>query len=130
VELVRSVVAFAVDEIRRLLNSEQMTEIKKYVREYAETFGKHLSDVTGLIADKLSDGYRAVMETSGWATLTLAQLAGTGATHLMSATATVGAATRDGVAAGVGGVSSVLTRVVKTVSAADRKRDANDDAEV
>lgn len=130
VELIRSVIGFAVEEIRRLLSSQQMAEIKKYVREYAEVFGKHLSEVTGLIADKLSDGYRAVVETSGWAASTLAEMAGSGASHLVSATATVGAATRDGVAAGVGEVGSALRRAVNSVKAPAKSRDTNGDAEV
>jgi hypothetical protein len=60
VELIKSIIRFAIDTAKQLLSKENREEMKKYIREAAALFGRTLGDVTGKLADKLSDGMAAL----------------------------------------------------------------------
>lgn len=56
VELIKSIIRFAIDTARQLLSKENREEMKKFIRETAALFGRTLGDVTGKLTDKVSDG--------------------------------------------------------------------------
>lgn len=62
VELVKSIIKFVVDETQRLLSKENVAEMKKFIAEAAESFGRTLSDVTHKVRDKVVDGFASVKE--------------------------------------------------------------------
>ncbi|WP_225421616.1 hypothetical protein [Sphingomonas parva] len=113
IELVRSIIDFAVSSIKRILSSEQIAEFKAFVRSAAESFGRHLSEVTGLLSDKLSDGFVVLKETSEWAASAAVGIASGGVSQVRTASGYVASAaqsgasaTYDGVAAAIGKLSS------------------------
>ena len=58
VEFIRSILHFAVEKIRSLMSRNNFAELKKLVRSGAALFGRHLSDVTRALSDRLADGAR------------------------------------------------------------------------
>lgn len=56
VELIKSIIRFAIDTARQLLSKENREEMKKFIRETAAMFGRTLGDVTGKLTDKVADG--------------------------------------------------------------------------
>lgn len=66
VELVRAIVRFALDTIRLLLSRQNLAEIRRFVASIAEMFGKRLSEVTGLMTDRVAEISRfAAAKASG-----------------------------------------------------------------
>ena len=59
IELIKSIVRFVIDRTKELLTAKNLDEIKKFVAQTAETFGKSLSDVTHRLSDAMSDGFRS-----------------------------------------------------------------------
>ncbi len=70
VEFVRSIASFALDLIQTLMSRENMEELKRMVAVAAETFGRHLSDITRLLSDRLREGARLVYSTANGAATT------------------------------------------------------------
>lgn len=70
VEFVRSIASFAFDLIQALMSRENMEELKRLVAVAAEAFGRHLSDVTRLLSDRLREGARLVYSTANGAAST------------------------------------------------------------
>lgn len=58
VEFIRSILRFAVDMINALMSRDNLLELKKLVRTAAAVFGRHLSDVTRAISDRVIEGAR------------------------------------------------------------------------
>lgn len=60
IELIKSMVTFVTEKTKTLLNSENIAEMKQFVRDATENFGKTLYDVTGALGDKLSNVVNSV----------------------------------------------------------------------
>jgi hypothetical protein len=58
VEFIRSVTRFAMDVIQALMSRDNLEELKKMVAGAAEAFGRHLSDVTRALSDRVYEGAR------------------------------------------------------------------------
>ncbi|MDD5435457.1 MAG: hypothetical protein PH343_08515 [Nitrospira sp.] len=54
-ELIKSIVSFIIEKTKEIWNSDNLTEIKKYISSVAKAFGKTLGDVTHRFADIISD---------------------------------------------------------------------------
>ena len=59
VELIKSIVQFVISKTNELLSSENLKELKKFISDAAQTFGKTLGDVTGAVKDRVVDAYYA-----------------------------------------------------------------------
>lgn len=64
IELIKSIVHFAIDKTKELLNSKNFEEIKKYIGSAAAVFGKTLGDVTHKITDVVSDSFDVFRRSS------------------------------------------------------------------
>ena len=64
VELVKSILAYVIDKSKELLTSENAVEVKMFIAEGAERFGRTLGDVTGSISDKIKGALDVVVKTS------------------------------------------------------------------
>ncbi|MEX2149671.1 MAG: hypothetical protein WD793_05625 [Steroidobacteraceae bacterium] len=60
VELVKSIIRFAIDTAKQLLSKENRDEMKKMIRDTAAMFGRTLGQVTGKLTDKFADGATVV----------------------------------------------------------------------
>lgn len=59
-ELIKSIIQFVIKKTTDLLSSDNILELKKFVTESAQSFGRTLGDVTGAIKDKMMDTLHAV----------------------------------------------------------------------
>lgn len=59
-ELIKYVIQFVIKQTTDLLSSDNILELKKFVTDSAQTFGKTLGDVTGAIKDKMMDGFHTL----------------------------------------------------------------------
>lgn len=50
-ELIKAIIQFLISTTKELFSSENITEIKGYIKEYASKFGKNLYDITGKLTD-------------------------------------------------------------------------------
>lgn len=64
IELINSIIRFVIDKMNDLLDSKNMREIKKFIGEAAETFGRKLGDITKTVKDKVKDTFDEVVHTS------------------------------------------------------------------
>jgi hypothetical protein len=64
VELIRSIIQFAIDKAKTLLSKDNLAEMKTYIAGSAAAFGRKLSDVTRKASDKAKDLVR-VVKTKG-----------------------------------------------------------------
>jgi hypothetical protein len=71
VEFIRSVTRFVVELIQALMSRENFEELKKMVANAAATFGRHLSDVTRALSDRVAEGARYVSGAAGSAAITV-----------------------------------------------------------
>ncbi len=71
VELLRAIGNFAYDLVQSLMSRENIEELKRLVSAAAETFGRHLSDITRHLSDKLKEGAHLVYATAGGAAATV-----------------------------------------------------------
>jgi len=70
VEFIRSVTRFAMDVIHALMSRDNLEELRKLVASVAGTFGRHLSDITRALSDRVLEGARYFSgAASGAATL-------------------------------------------------------------
>jgi hypothetical protein len=67
VELIRSLVEFAIRKSRELLNPSQLEGAKKFIKVQAEAFGRSLYDVTHQIGDFVADSAEAISKRAGLA---------------------------------------------------------------
>ena len=58
-ELIKSIVQFVISKTNEILSSENLKELKKFISDAAQTFGKTLGDVTGAVKDRVVDAYYA-----------------------------------------------------------------------
>jgi phage-related tail protein len=65
IELIKSLVRFVIDNMKKLFDSNNLDEIKGYISSAAKAFGKSLGDITGKISDKIHDTFDAVKEKTG-----------------------------------------------------------------
>ena len=65
VELIRSIAAFSFSVIQNLMSRENFEELKKIVSSTASLFGRHLSDVTRALSDRIAEGAHLVYSTAG-----------------------------------------------------------------
>ncbi|RYG82478.1 MAG: hypothetical protein EON59_14165 [Alphaproteobacteria bacterium] len=65
VELIRSVASFSVDVIKNLMSRENFEDLKKSIAEVTAMFGRHLSDVTRALTDKIGEGGQFVYQAAG-----------------------------------------------------------------
>lgn len=70
-EFIRSVTSFAFGLIQSLMSQENYQELKKLVATAAAAFGRHLSDVTGALSDRVAEGARYISEAASGAASTL-----------------------------------------------------------
>jgi hypothetical protein len=56
VEFIRSVARFSIEMIQALLSKGNFDEMKKMVADAAAAFGRHLSDITKALSDKVREG--------------------------------------------------------------------------
>ena len=61
-ELIKSVVAFVIGKSKELLSSDSLAEIKRFIGDAANLFGRSLADVTRAITDRASGAYDLVAE--------------------------------------------------------------------
>jgi hypothetical protein len=64
VELVRSIASFAFDLIQTLMSRENFEELKRMVSNAAEALGRHLSDITRLLSDRIWESAHYVYTTA------------------------------------------------------------------
>jgi hypothetical protein len=70
VEFIRSIARFAMDVIQALMSRDNLEELKNLVATAAAAFGRHLSDVTRALSDRVLEGARYFSgAASGAATL-------------------------------------------------------------
>jgi len=62
--MIKSVVHFVIDKMKDLLTSKNFAEIKSYISQAAEKFGKTLYDVTKKLVDKVVDTIDRVKGTT------------------------------------------------------------------
>gem|GEM_PF-6721169 len=62
VELVKSIISFVLEKMKVLTSSETIEDLKNFVREAAEKFGKSLSEITRKLKDKVFDTASYVRE--------------------------------------------------------------------
>jgi hypothetical protein len=65
VELVRSVIDFALHKMRKLLSSKQLIEIKEYIKTQAALFGRSLYQVTRKVGDLVKGTSEKVGQLAG-----------------------------------------------------------------
>lgn len=65
VELIRSIAAFSFSVIQNLMSRENFEELKRMVSSVAILFGRHLSDVTRALSDRIAEGAHLVYSTAG-----------------------------------------------------------------
>ncbi len=64
IELITSLINFAIDKTKELLSSKNVEELKKFVGAAAVTFGKSLGDITHKITDVVSDSFNVFKRKS------------------------------------------------------------------
>jgi hypothetical protein len=64
VEFIRSVTSFAYDLVQTLMSRENIEELKRMVAGAAEVFGRHLSEITKLLSDRLREGAQFIYSTA------------------------------------------------------------------
>ena len=64
-ELIKSVLNFLISKLKNLLNSRDVAEFKKYIKEYASKFGKSLHEITHGLADFVKDTAEATTTAVG-----------------------------------------------------------------
>lgn len=67
IELVRSIASFAYNLIQKLMSKENFAELKRMVTGVAKVFGRHFSDVSRLLSDRIREAAGAVGSTVGGA---------------------------------------------------------------
>lgn len=72
IEFVKSVVTFVILKTKDLLNSQQLSEIKEFIRGAAAGFGMRLGDVTRAFTDRIADTALAAKELTVFAAETAA----------------------------------------------------------
>lgn len=65
VELIRSIAAFSFSVIQNLMSRENFEELKRMVSSVAILFGRHLSDVTRALSDRIAEGAHLIYSTAG-----------------------------------------------------------------
>ena len=65
IELIAAIVGFVVDKTKEFLTAKNFDEMKKYISDAAEVFGKSLSDVTHKLTDIVSDTLNTVNKKTG-----------------------------------------------------------------
>lgn len=65
VELIKSIVQFVISKTNELLSSENLKDLKEFISQAAQTFGKTLSEVTGAVKDKITDAYAVAKSVAG-----------------------------------------------------------------
>jgi hypothetical protein len=67
-ELIKSIVNYIIVTTNELLNSKNLAEIKEFVRNAANTFGRKLGEVTHAITDRVLDAMQSAKEITVTAT--------------------------------------------------------------
>lgn len=71
VELLKSIITFVISKTKELLSAENIKEMKRFISEAANAFGKSLADVTGAIKDRVIGAVGAVVRTTAEASQTV-----------------------------------------------------------
>ena len=61
-ELVRSIVAFAIAKSKEFLSSESLADLKRFIGDAANLFGRTVADVTRAIVDRAAGAYDLVAD--------------------------------------------------------------------
>lgn len=64
IELIKSIIRFVVDQLKSMMSSKNLEEIKKFISTGASVFGKTLGDVTHKMTDKVNDTFVLVKNKS------------------------------------------------------------------
>lgn len=108
-ELIRSVVEFAIRRSRELLDSSQLETAKAFIKAQAEAFGRTLYDVTRQLSDLASDSAEAIAEKTAQAAFAIKGAAGK-----------VGAAVADGASSARGAIGAGVERLRELASDAGK----------
>ena len=65
IELIKSLIRYVLERTKELLSAENLEEIKRFVSNAANTFGKPLGQITRKIADITSDNVSLVLDKAG-----------------------------------------------------------------
>lgn len=74
-QLVRDMARFAIGLFAKLLDGEQLAELKNWLKEAAHSVGRHSSDITRNLSDRIADGLAVAAEGSRHAAQVGAHLA-------------------------------------------------------
>ena len=64
VELLKSIISFIISKTKELLSAENIKEMKQFISDTAQSFGKTLADVTGAIIDHVIGAVDTVKRTT------------------------------------------------------------------
>ena len=64
VELLKSIISFIISKTKELLSAENIKEMKQFISDAAQSFGKTLADVTGAIIDHVIGAVDTVKRTT------------------------------------------------------------------
>jgi hypothetical protein len=121
VELIKSVLGFAISKAKEVMNSKNVAEFKKYIKEYAAKFGKSLHEITHGVADFVKDAAEVTTSALGKAYDRTAEGASIAAEAASSALADVYETTSDAALSVRQATARASKRAyVKTVRAASR----------
>lgn len=117
-ELIRSVVEFSIRKFGELLDSKQAEASKKFIKDFAEAFGRSLYDITHQIGDFASDSAELIAQRTGQAAVAIKDAAGRMGDVVASSASAAGEAIKAG-ASRVGELASDASKaVIKRATAA------------
>ncbi|WP_046115199.1 hypothetical protein [Aquincola tertiaricarbonis] len=116
-ELIRSIVEFSVRKFGELLDSKQAEASKKFIKDFAEAFGRSLYDITRQVGDFASDSAELIAQRTGQAAAAIKDAAGKVGDVVASSASAAGEAIKAG-ASRVGELASDAGKAVLKRAAA------------
>lgn len=95
-ELIRSIVEFSIRKFGELLDSKQAEASKKFIKDFAEAFGRSLYDITKQIGDFASDSAELIAQRTGQAAVAIKDAAGKMGDVVASSASAAGGAIKAG----------------------------------